>query len=254
MKQFNPQHERRILLDSCSFDLAFRTSFEEKKAKNALASNAAADLHMAVYAILVGFNDPARRLLEKAHRWVAEAIETNERPKYYNQFGTEATRFYILAWCNFLLNGVEDSESWRKFFEFEDRYVAEPSTAKDRQEISLLLPFYVSGHAYERALQVLASCRKLRAPESLQQIRGEAQMCYVISRQRLGLEYSDAEVHDALGRFLNRHVDSSWLAAGHSLRAAEWRKIAHWEPGDDPFATVLRCYDYLPYDPPGYPG
>jgi hypothetical protein len=71
-------------------------------------------------------------------------------------------------------------------------------------------------------------------------------MCYVLARQRLGLEYSAEESHTALEKFLMGQVDTEWLAAGHYDRAAEWMKIAHWRTGDDPIATVLRCYDYLP--------
>ncbi len=78
-------------------------------------------------------------------------------------------------------------------------------------------------------------------------------MCYVFCRQRLGQEFSSEEVDAALERFLMRNMDSTWLASGHYGRAAEWMKIAHWRAGDDPIATVLRCYDYLPgRAPPAY--
>jgi hypothetical protein len=246
MRRFDPQERRRLLLDSCGYDRSLRDPFEEAVAGRWLASVASANTTTAVYAILVGFFDPARRLLEKAQRWVTEAIERNERPNHYSQYGDEALRSHTLAWCNFLLSGKEDSESYRQFVEFEGQYLADPYVGNDRISVSLVLPHYVSGHAYERALEVFAACPKLQPADDLNKIRGEAQMCYVIARQRLGLEYSAEEVQEALAKFLKRHVDSSWLAKGHSLRAAEWMKIAHWREGADPFATVLKAYDYLP--------
>jgi hypothetical protein len=246
MRRFDPQERRRLLLDSCGYERSLRDSFEEAVGGRWLASVASANATTAVYAILAGFFDPARQLLEKARRWVTEAIKTNEIPNYYSQYGDEALRSHTLAWCNFLLTGKEDSESYRQFGMFEDQYLADPSVGNDRVSVSLVLPHYISGNAYERALEVFAACPKLKPPEDLKKVRSEAQVCYVIARQRLGLEYSAEEVQEALAKFLTRNVDSSWLADGHSLRAAEWMKIAHWREGADPFATVLKAYDYLP--------
>lgn len=73
-------------------------------------------------------------------------------------------------------------------------------------------------------------------------------MCYVLSRHRLGLEYSDAEVAGALDRFLTKNTNT-WLTNGHAARAAEWMKIAYHSDADNalsPKEVVLKCYDHLP--------
>ncbi len=45
-----------------------------------------------------------------------------------------------------------------------------------------------------------------------------------------------------------------WLDRGQYDTVALWMKIAFWQPGDDPVATLLRCYDYLPgFERPQYP-
>ena len=77
-------------------------------------------------------------------------------------------------------------------------------------------------------------------------------MSYVIARHRLGLQYTSDEIQDALDRFLKRNVPK-WCDGGQVQTLARWMKIAFWKPGDDPVATLLKCYDYLPgLSPPEY--
>ncbi len=79
-------------------------------------------------------------------------------------------------------------------------------------------------------------------------------MSYVLARHRLGLEYSAEEVEKALRSFLKRNMHSHWLDRGLYRRVAQWMKIAFWKPGDDPIATLLKCYEFMPeFEPPKYP-
>ena len=73
-------------------------------------------------------------------------------------------------------------------------------------------------------------------------------MSYVVSRHRLGLEYTAAEFAALSSKFLNRNIDG-WLTTGQWSTVAEWIKIVHWNDADPPISAkeaVLKCYDYLP--------
>jgi hypothetical protein len=77
-------------------------------------------------------------------------------------------------------------------------------------------------------------------------------MAYIRAKQALGIEYTQVAAAKALNAFLARCVPE-WLSRGHFTTVARWMKIAHWQPGSDPVATILRCYDYLPgLNPPDY--
>jgi hypothetical protein len=94
----------------------------------------------------------------------------------------------------------------------------------------------------------------LKPPKRLRSIQGEGTMSYVLARHRLGLEYSEEEVRAALDSFFKRNMREQWLDRGQYDTVALWMKIAFWRPGDDPIATLLRCYDYLPeFERPKYP-
>jgi hypothetical protein len=255
MKRFDPNRTREIKVHYAKRFLNY--SFEEAKAKHTLSSVALfAGLNEAVACFLVGDFDLGRLLIVKARQWLSVAVETNEPVNLRDEspFGEIASRHRTLAMCNWLATGKHDAENLRLAIDFEERYLASDSPSRNRDEISFSLPSYVNPYAYERALKTFASCPKLLPPKSLNSIRGEARMCYVVCRHRLGREFSAEEADAALEGFLMRNVDSTWLADGHYSRAAEWMKIAHWRASDDPIAIVLRCYDYLPGRiPPAYP-
>jgi hypothetical protein len=53
---------------------------------------------------------------------------------------------------------------------------------------------------------------------------------------------------------LKRSVKPVWLDFGHATTVALWMKVAFWKPGDDPIATLLKCYQFMPeFEPPKYP-
>jgi hypothetical protein len=121
-----------------------------------------------------------------------------------------------------------------------------------KPDVQLALPAYLDAGEYE-ILMRRYEIAGLKEPQSLRSIRGEGTMAYVMAKQRLGLKYTADETRSALHAFLKRNLDS-WLDSGHSNAAAQWMKIAFWQPGDDPLVTFLRCYDYLPgVERPKYP-
>ena len=142
---------------------------------------------------------------------------------------------------------MHDGDSFRRFVEHEDLWLANSKSGKDNAVISMVLPTYVDAGAFERALEIFHSTPRLSPPTS-PTVRGEAAMAYVVCQYRLGLQYSKVEFETIAGRFLKMHVDQ-WLADGHWDTAAEWMKIVHWNHADPPITAkqaLLKCYDYLP--------
>lgn len=247
MKKFDPLQVRRVLDGGTGYRFFLNFDFNETKSNGGLASVASAYLNMAVACILVGYDGAARQLLVHSFDWLTIAIREDERPPAYGAEGTEAERHLNLAMCNWLLNATHDIESLWKFVEHEDRFLINSKIGRDRTNVSLTLIGYVDAGAYRQALERFLDAG-LPVPRSLDSIRNEGQMCYVICRHRLRQEYSEADVKTASKTFLKRSLNA-WLVDGHFLRAAHWMKVAHWWEGNaglSPKEAVLKCYEYLP--------
>jgi hypothetical protein len=246
-KKFDPQGIRERLLGATGYAWTLGHRFEESQAIGALGNHAGSDLGVAIQCLLVGFEDPARRLLERAAEWVQIAVATRERPSRYFPGGTEAIWFETLALSNWLLSNRHDTESYRRFAEHQDRCLTNRSVARNKTEVSFALPSYVDAGMYERALQIFEATPGL-APPTASTIQGEARMSYVVSRHRLGLQYSSTEFEAMATKFLRRNIDA-WLGDGHWSSAARWMKIIHWNGAEPPISAkeaLLKCYDYLP--------
>jgi hypothetical protein len=240
-KAFDPRQVRSTLVGDLGIEWQLGRSFEDSKSCGGLSSGAHADLGAAIECILVGLDEPATRLLEKARTWATEAVHSDAEVAGWLTFET-------LAMCEWLLANRHDSEMYRKLTAHMDRSLAVPSIAKDPLEVSLCLPGYLDANAYERVLDIFEKTPRLVEPDSLAKVRNEAQMCFIIAKHRLGLEYSEPEVTNSCSTFLRKRMDK-WLRDGHSVRAAEWMKIVFWNPQQGSLSardTVLRCYDYLP--------
>ncbi len=77
--------------------------------------------------------------------------------------------------------------------------------------------------------------------------RNEAEMAYIHSRHRLGLQYSEEDVQAATHKFLKKNIDS-WLGNGHAVRAAEWMKVLYWNDRNRTLSAkqvLMKCFDYL---------
>ena len=250
MVPFDPATEKAFLLGSSAFgfEKPLKESIEEGKAESTLGAYSGALLTKALRCWLVGLDDPAARLLRKAHQWVLAAIEANERPMHYFPDATEAERFLTLAMCNWLLHGSHDADAFQKYIENEDRYLLHSKFAKDKVTISLTLPDYANAGAWGRAVEIFEQTPKLSPPESLRKIRSEAQMVYVLCQHHLRGQFTKQEIAVTGEKFLSRNVET-WLGNGHYLRAVQWLKILHWNDTDrtaSPKEIVLKCYDYLP--------
>lgn len=254
MRTFDPLLIREMLDGGTGYRFFLNFDLNETKRNGGLASAASAYLNLAVKCVLVGRDAAAEQLLIRAFDWLTIAITEHERPRAYGVDGTEAERYLSLAMCNWLLNSMHDIEDLNRFVEHEDRFLIGSKIGRDKSNVSLTLIGYVDAGAYQQALERFANAG-LPVPESLDSIRSDGQMCYVICRRRQGQEYSEAEVKAASEKFLKRSVNG-WLSDGHFLRMAEWMKVVHWQEGKaalSPNEAVLKCYEYLPDAAPQAP-
>ena len=202
--------------------------------------------------MLVGNFVTAHELLPKARQFLRGAIEHGEVPRYYFHGGTESGRLNALAMCNWFIDARHDDDSLKQAVRWKELWFAEKGDTHSR-EVQLSLAQYLDAGEYT-TLVARFEHAGIKAPQHLKNIRGEGTMAYVIARQRLGLAYGEKEVAEAIQSFLKRNVPS-WLGHEWDFDAtAQWMKIAFWKPGDDPIATFLKCYDYLPgIEAPAYP-
>lgn len=243
---FDPKKSRRQL-KGFLIDFHRKASFGDAMAKGALNGTGWLMTSCGVECLLVGFFDIGRELLLKARTFLRASIEHKEEP-----FLGEHHRLESFAFCNWLVGRQHDLKSlkaavgWREYW-FSDQ----PSVRKT--DVQLALPNYLDAEEYETLMRRYEGVG-LTKPTNLRRIQGEGAMCYVIARHRLGLDYSPEEVSAAVDIFLKRRIPQ-WLDDdGRYTDAARWMKLAFWKKGDDPIATMLRCYDYLPgLKPPKYP-
>lgn len=247
MKVFDPRERRELLDGSTGYRRSLNKTYDFVLSKNGVTPWAEADINEAISCLLVGYDGPALELLTRARGWLITAAQQGETPNGYVRYFTEGRRHLSLALCNWLLSSQQDVKNYRLFLLNDIRSMRDdPAVAKDKTNISMVMPHYVDAGAYQHALDLFHGA-SLKPAASLSQIKTEGQMCYVICRHVLGHEYSAEEVAAGLKRFLNRAVNY-WLLDGIWDRAAEWMKIVHWN-GHEPELTakqaLLKCYDYL---------
>jgi hypothetical protein len=243
---FDPICKRDLLLGDCGYEWSLSKSYGYAWAKNALGAVANSNLSTAIECLLVGFDEPAERLLKRAAEWSQEAIVAHEKPDRYFPHGTEAANFYTLALSSWLLCNKHNSDAYRQFVEHENRYLLNSKAGKNRAEVSFNLPKYVDAAAFEPALEIFARTPRLRPPQSLV-LRGEAAISYVLCRYQPGLQYNREEVDRTTTRFLRANVDT-WLGDGGWTGTATWMKIFYWNmtsPRPSARDALLKCYVYI---------
>ncbi len=254
METPNPIQIREVLDGNVGYRWRLGRAFAAFKESGALASVASSDIGMAIECLLVGYDDPARQLLEKARQWLTAAMDGERDGSYHDKTRSPAAMQYNdLAMCKWLLEGKQDHESSKLAVELQEREYNTHKEWRVKSEVSLALAEYVDAGAYQIALDRFAATAGLKPPKSLSAIRGEAQMCYAICRQRLGQQYTEAEIMATAEKFLRRpdlNIGvATWLRKGLYTTAVRWMKIIHWREGVEgisPKQVVLKCYDYLP--------
>lgn len=245
--RFDPEASRQNLrsyLLKMYRDLSYEESFNQRT----LGSWGCGAISTAVECGLVGLFSEADKLIKQAHMFLQGADQGSEQ----NNVG-KGIVLAELALTSWFLNRTTDAESLQRCVGWREAWFATQKMMPDRVNIQLSLAPYLEAESYELLIARYESAG-LKKPANIRRIQGEGTMCYVMARHRLGLEYTDEEIAAALETFLKRSV-KEWLGRdGSYTSAARWMKIAHWHPSDDPIATLLRCYDYLPgLKPPTYP-
>ena len=245
-EQFDPEKRREMLLNPIGgYEWSLRNSFDDAQACGGLGGSADSKLGRAVQCSLVGFDEPAERLLKQAAQWVQVAIASDERPQRYFPGGTEASRFETLALCHWLLDNRHDAENLRRFVEYKDLYLNGKKHA-DKVGVSLGIAAYVDAGAFQRTLEIVNGTRGLSPPKTLAP-RNETQMAYILSSNHLGLGYTPDDVRAATTKLLSRNINA-WLTDGDAVRAAQWLKVIHWNDTDRSLSakqTLMKAYDYL---------
>jgi hypothetical protein len=239
-RRFDPTELRNTLLGDLGVEWQLQRSFQNSKNSGGLSASAHADLGTAIQCILVGLDEPVRQLLARAQEWATEAAASEKETANWMAFQT-------LVMCEWLLGNRHNWRTYQEFMSQLDRLLDNPSIANDAVNVSLILPGFVDGGAYKRALEVFGRTRELVEPASLGEVHNEAQMCFVAAKHRLGLDYTEEEVANACDQFMSKNMDK-WLRDGHLVRAAEWMKIIwgnHEDTALSPNATILKCYDYV---------
>lgn len=248
MNRFDPLAQRQRAQDAVTgYRRMLKRSFREVEALCALGDAALSFTESAIKYLIIGLDDVADALFQKAREWVLASITREERPGHYELGWTEASRYHTLALCNWFLEGRDDTESLACHMRYYDLFLS-TTPANNPVEISCTLPRYVDAGAYARVIELFEATRGLKRPKSLTNVRAEGVMSYVLSRSRLGLEYSEAEVGTAVKLFLDRYLED-WLANGFYYQSAVWMRIAYRHGAQtelSPKETVLKVYDHLP--------
>jgi len=218
----NAPFSREKAITSLTGDLGYEfdlsSSFEAAKSAGGLGSSARSFINSAIKCFLVGYDDPGRRLLEKAERWLEVAIESNEQPQRYFADGTEAIRFYDLALCRWLAHDAHDVDSLKRSIEHRERYF-DKATKIDRIEFVLVLPEYVDAGSFG------AASRRAHGLWGSGKIQLELAAAIAISdeqsRNISGLKQIDTLLDTRM---------PEWLGRGQFDLAAKWLKVARWLP------------------------
>jgi hypothetical protein len=252
VRNFSPAKVREYLLEGgVRFELA--ADFNEISLRESLTGYAMGFVETAIQCVLVGLAEPAIWILEKAAKWLPEAIAKEEDP--YSAIhddpqrsldGTRSLQYDSLAMSNFLLTGQHDIENLRHAVHFKNRYIAVGEWERDDPE--LILPLYCDAGEFASAIAIFEQvCSGLEIGD-LTVIDDSGSMSYLYSCHRLGKRFSESDLNMARDGFLKRTVPEL-LGHGNYSGAARWMKLFFWngeESRDAAWKSVLRCYDYLP--------
>ena len=92
--QVNPVAISEQLLGRTGYEWTLADPLCRRQVAGGLGGTANSNLGTAIQCLLVGFDEPAGRILQRALEWVEIAIASGERPQRYFPDGTEALFFH----------------------------------------------------------------------------------------------------------------------------------------------------------------
>jgi hypothetical protein len=243
---FDPIKTREHLLASYGVAMNLTAEFDPIQKDRSLTGYGEAMINQGIECLLVGLDDLGYQVLERGVRWLSIANEEREIPHIYFPDTTEAARYFAVGLGNWLLHGLHDWNAFDKFARHYDQYFSRQNVL-DCAELGLVLPEYVAARACERAIDLFERTSALKMPRSLNNIRSAPCMSYVVAIHRLGRQYTENDLRQALQSFLSQEIPSD-LGSNHRKAAATWMKIAHWtgeQTRQSAREALLHCYDYL---------
>ncbi len=216
--RFSREEAKASLTGDVGYEFDLSSPFEAARSVGGLASSARSFVNSAIKCFLVGYDDPGYQLLEKAEQWLEAAIESNEQPRRYFEYGTEAIRLYDLALCRWLAHNAHDIDSLTQSINFRERYF-DKATKSDRVEFVLVLPEYLDAGRFDEAM------RRTQGLWKSGRLPPEVEAAAAIANGQ-GEEIVGRKLIDSL---LGVRIPE-WLARGHFDVAAKWLKVAHWLP------------------------
>jgi hypothetical protein len=238
--EYGFQYYARLELDRAHRDFAVTGSVE-------------AMLTTAMDCILAGCPDLGSDLLRKAESWIRHATAGDEQNPAYTPDFNKLRRAKSASLIHWLLHARDDSESLCVIAEMTDHQLTRTVQQEgklDKGELSLLLPGVLDARAYPSVIAWLERLPKWVTPRAGQRGNNELHCCYFVAASRLGQGFEREQAATACERLFRQRFDE-WMLAGHGTHVVRWLKVAFWNEEDSqqtPFATVLRCFDYLPSD------
>ena len=189
MPKFDPVKWCETLLGGIRFDLA--ADFNEISARGCLTGYGLGFHGTAIEAILVGFDEPAVWLLEKATRWLGAAIaaeedqySSTEEDPYRSWDGTRSLQYESMAQCNWLLTGVHDFENLRCAVHYTNRYYSDYAWESD--DLVFSPPLYCEAEEVARACEIFESVVENAGRQNPEDVarRGQHGVCHLPSLTR----------------------------------------------------------------------
>jgi hypothetical protein len=234
MTKFDPIEQRGHLQSSYGMRRLLAWDLDEDRARELLGTHGGWLVLEAIECIIVGFDQPAIWLLEKAIRWLDAERDA------------DANVFYNTAQCKWLLSGIHDEESLRQSTALHD--IDHLEEGWDDVEVKLGLPLWLEAKEYARACDIFEGTPGVSKPANVHEIKDGGTLAYVICLHRLGREYTKEEVDIAVDRYLRQAVPDL-LQRGQYPSVARWMKLCFWngiETREAAWQALLRCYDFMP--------
>jgi hypothetical protein len=155
-------------------------------------------LNLGAECVLVGLDDLADQVLQKARTWLTAAIELPEETSW--AFGhPQGRRFADLALCNWLVDNRHDAASLGRAIEFLETGLATNSGDDNSRSIAFGKLMWVCLDAGDHA-RIERLCEQYGAnppPPANRLVEVEAKggiFCRVLARHKLGLDYTVEEI------------------------------------------------------------
>ena len=276
MKKFNPIRTHEVMPGTIAF--VIRTEYDPAKP---MGNIAAYDIHAAVSAFLVRYDQQITPILPRALEWLDKAIEGKEEERFGSlPCSHRVTLHWAKALGQWMYGKGNDEASWKiaqdaqieymrtgltkelgpdKFDYKLQRFVPQETRGLPHSRGMLLtygilddfMAFSFQAGQYETAVEEYERHLKPKVPSLKATLKPRA-FAYALCLKKLGrARLDDNDLHEAGRRMLQANLEEEWLGQGQDTRAATWLKIvySHHDQTLTPLETILKAYDDMPNVP-----